>query len=57
MLQQLGILEDFVIATGRQESVWRSIEPTALELGWGHFIAGFLAIGRYHLAHEFLKGG
>ena len=27
--------EDFVIATGRQESVRRFIELTALELGWG----------------------
>ena len=35
MLQQPGIPEDFVIATGRQESVRRFIELTALELGWG----------------------
>lgn len=34
MLQQ-GKPEDFVIATGRQESVRRFIELTALELGWG----------------------
>jgi GDPmannose 4,6-dehydratase len=27
--------EDFVIATGRQESVRRFIELTAVELGWG----------------------
>ena len=27
--------EDFVIATGRQESVRRFIELTALQLGWG----------------------
>ena len=27
--------EDFVIATGRQESVRRFIELSALELGWG----------------------
>jgi len=35
MLQQPGTPEDFVIATGRQESVRRFIELTALELGWG----------------------
>jgi GDPmannose 4,6-dehydratase len=35
MLQQDGPAEDFVIATGRQESVRRFIELTALELGWG----------------------
>jgi GDPmannose 4,6-dehydratase len=35
MLQQDGPPEDFVIATGRQESVRRFIELTALELGWG----------------------
>ncbi len=35
MLQQPGTPEDFVIATGRQESVRRLIELTALELGWG----------------------
>ncbi len=35
MLQQEGPPEDFVIATGRQESVRRFIELTALELGWG----------------------
>ena len=35
MLQQAGVPEDFVIATGRQESVRRFIELTALELGWG----------------------
>ena len=34
MLQQ-DSPEDFVIATGRQESVRRFIELTALELGWG----------------------
>ena len=34
MLQQ-DQPEDFVIATGRQESVRRFIELTALELGWG----------------------
>ena len=34
MLQQ-DKPEDFVIATGRQESVRRFIELTALELGWG----------------------
>jgi len=34
MLQQESP-EDFVIATGRQESVRRFIELTALELGWG----------------------
>jgi len=34
MLQQ-QTPEDFVIATGRQESVRRFIELTALELGWG----------------------
>jgi len=35
MLQQQGTPEDFVIATGRQESVRRFIELTAAELGWG----------------------
>ena len=35
MLQQEGPPEDFVIATGRQESVRRFIELAADELGWG----------------------
>jgi GDPmannose 4,6-dehydratase len=35
MLQQEGPPEDFVIATGRQESVRRFIELTAAVLGWG----------------------
>jgi GDPmannose 4,6-dehydratase len=35
MLQQEGPPEDFVIATGRQESVRRLIELAAMELGWG----------------------
>ena len=35
MLQQKGSPEDFVIATGRQESVRRFIELAARELGWG----------------------
>lgn len=35
MLQQEGPPEDFVIATGRQESVRRFIELAASELGWG----------------------
>ncbi len=35
MLQQVGPPEDFVIATGRQESVRRFIELAAFELGWG----------------------
>jgi len=35
MLQQEGPPEDFVIATGRQESVRRFIELAAVELGWG----------------------
>ena len=35
MLQQEGPPEDFVIATGRQETVRRFIELTAFELGWG----------------------
>lgn len=35
MLQQSGLPEDFVIATGRQESVRRFIELAAAELGWG----------------------
>ena len=35
MLQQPGIPEDFVIATGRQESVRRFIELAAVQLGWG----------------------
>ena len=30
--------EDFVIATGRQESIRRFVELTALELGWGGII-------------------
>lgn len=37
MLQQ-DKPEDFVIATGRQESVRRFIELTALELGWGELL-------------------
>ena len=35
MLQQSGPPEDFVIATGRQESVRRFIELSVAELGWG----------------------
>jgi GDPmannose 4,6-dehydratase len=35
MLQQEGPPADFVIATGRQESVRRFIELTANQLGWG----------------------
>jgi len=35
MLQQVGAPEDFVIATGRQESVRRFIELAAGELDWG----------------------
>jgi len=35
MLQQSGPPEDFVIATGRQESVRRFIELSAGALGWG----------------------
>ena len=35
MLQQEGPPEDFVIATGRQESVRRFIELAAAQLGWG----------------------
>lgn len=35
ILQQEGPPEDFVIATGRQESVRRFIELAAAELGWG----------------------
>jgi GDPmannose 4,6-dehydratase len=35
MLQQQGPPEDFVIATGRQESVRRFIELSAEQLGWG----------------------
>jgi len=34
MLQQTGIPEDFVIATGRQESVRRFIELAAANMGW-----------------------
>ena len=37
MLQQKSP-EDFVIATGRQESVRKFIELSALELGWGGII-------------------
>jgi GDPmannose 4,6-dehydratase len=35
MLQQEGPPEDFVIATGRQESVRRFIELASVQLGWG----------------------
>jgi len=35
MLQKPGTPEDFVIATGRQESLRRFIELVALEMGWG----------------------
>ena len=35
MLQQEGPPEDFVIATGRQETVRHFIELAASELGWG----------------------
>lgn len=35
MLQQQGPPQDFVIATGRQESVRRFIELSAMQLGWG----------------------
>jgi GDPmannose 4,6-dehydratase len=35
MLQQEGSSEDFVIATGRRESVRRFIELSAKPLGWG----------------------
>lgn len=35
MLQQQSPPEDFVIATGRQETVRRFIELTAIALGWG----------------------
>ena len=38
MLQQEGPPEDFVIATGRQESVRRFIELAATSLGWGSII-------------------
>ena len=38
MLQQDGPPEDFVIATGRQETVRRFIELAAAELGWGSMI-------------------
>ena len=36
MLQQKGIPEDFVIATGRQETVRNFIEISAKKLGWGN---------------------
>ena len=48
MLQQAEP-EDFVIATGRQESVRRFIELTALQLGWGAILwqgSGIEEIGR-----------
>ncbi len=35
MHQQEGRPEDFVIATGRQESASRLIELASIELGWG----------------------
>ncbi len=38
MLQQEGPPEDFVIATGRQETVRRFIELTAMELRWGGIV-------------------
>ena len=38
MLQQSGVPEDFVIATGRQESVRKFIEIAAMEIGWGSII-------------------
>ena len=38
MLQQEGPPEDFVIATGRQESVRRFIELAAQQLGWGAMV-------------------
>lgn len=38
MLQQEGPPEDFVIATGRQESVRKFIEISAVKLGWGRII-------------------
>ena len=34
-MPQQKLPEDFVIATGRQESVRRFIELTAYQLGWG----------------------
>ena len=49
MLQQEGPPEDFVIATGRQESVRRFIELTAEALGWGSLIwegTGIDEVGR-----------
>ena len=48
MLQQ-DEPEDFVIATGRQESVRRFIELTVLQLGWGEIEwegEGILEVGR-----------
>ena len=49
MLQQEGPPEDFVIATGRQESVRKFIDLAAVSLGWGAIIwehAGVNEIGR-----------
>ena len=49
MLQQEGPPEDFVIATGRQESVRRFIELAAQQLGWGAMVwegEGIHEIGR-----------
>jgi GDPmannose 4,6-dehydratase len=49
MLQQQGPPEDFVIATGRQESVRRFIELAAQQLGWGAMVwesNGINEIGR-----------
>ena len=49
MLQQEGPPEDFVIATGRQESVRRFIELAAEALGWGVMKwegQGLLEVGR-----------
>ena len=51
-----GSPEDFVIATGRQESVRRFIELAALELGWGEI--QWSGVGRKRLASaEYWEGG
>ena len=61
MLQQEGPPVDVVIATGRQESVRRFIELTALELGWTPTtilelprVEGPLAISGEHLSNAAL---
>ena len=58
MLQQPGTPEDFVIATGRQESVRRFIELAAAELGWGAIEwqgSGIEEVGRRSTGEEVVR--